>query len=454
MTTPRTARSDKETRGRKLLWTVSTAALVLAIIALLMSQVTTRGDSGTQSTPCPTATIYEAAAGLSAYELWKSVGNKGTLDEFLKSLVGEPGADGTNGTDGTTIYIGTNGITPLDGDDGASAYQLWLDAGNEGSADDFLASLEGADGAEGPSAYSIWLALGNEGKSEQDFIDALTGDNGTNGTNGTDGTNGTNGLNGINGESAYDLWHKYNADGDELTFLNSLIGPPGPSGAPGASGIPGQCAIGNIGPTGNPGADGADGLSAYQVWLAQPGNTGSPTDFFNSLHGPQGEKGAKGDTGSVGPAGPTGPTGPAGPTFSPSTVSYVMGGGTVNFGSTVAQQPTFSGQPQFYGNYVQVGDLVYFNVWVDMSNITYFGRGQYFVTLPFNSRYAYSTRAGRVIDEGASHDYALNGFVDAGSNVLLLTYDSGSSQAEFDYNSPITLAPTAEFYISGSFIKQ
>ena len=40
-------------------------------------------------------------------------------------------------------------IDGLTGADGKSAYQLWLDAGNTGTQEEFLASLKGADGAKG-----------------------------------------------------------------------------------------------------------------------------------------------------------------------------------------------------------------------------------------------------------------------------------------------------------------
>ncbi len=53
--------------------------------------------------------------------------------------------------------------------DANSAYDIWIEAGNEGTIDDFLASLEGGDGK---SAYEVWLDLGNTG-TEQDFIDSL-----------------------------------------------------------------------------------------------------------------------------------------------------------------------------------------------------------------------------------------------------------------------------------------
>lgn len=76
--------------------------------------------------------------------------------------------------------------------DGASAYEVWLSLGNVGTQQDFINSLKGAN-AVSKSAYDIWIDLGNVG-TEQDFINSLKGTNGTNGADGTDGTNGTNGT--------------------------------------------------------------------------------------------------------------------------------------------------------------------------------------------------------------------------------------------------------------------
>jgi len=58
-----------------------------------------------------------------------------------------------------------------EGHDGKSAYELWIDAGNEGSVEDFLNSLVGEDGK---STYELWLDLGNEG-TIADFIETLVG---------------------------------------------------------------------------------------------------------------------------------------------------------------------------------------------------------------------------------------------------------------------------------------
>src|SRR5262249_6488552 len=50
---------------------------------------------------------------------------------------------------------------------------------------------------------------------------------------------------------------------------------------------------GATGATGDTGATGADGASAYDVWLAD-GNTGTPSDFLDSLKGATGATGATG----------------------------------------------------------------------------------------------------------------------------------------------------------------
>ena len=119
-------------------------------------------------------------------------------DSTIYSSVYIGGADGANGADGV------DGMDGADGADGLSAYEIWLAAGNTGNEADFLASLigaageqgeagaqgpqgpeglqgpegeagaDGADGAAGLSAYEIWLELGNTGM-EEDFIAYLSG---------------------------------------------------------------------------------------------------------------------------------------------------------------------------------------------------------------------------------------------------------------------------------------
>ncbi len=83
--------------------------------------------------------------GKSAYEIWIDAGNTGTVEDFLDSLIGPKG------------------------DDGESAYQTWIGLGNVGSKQDFVNSLVGT---AGKSSYELWLELGNSGTA-QDFVDYL-----------------------------------------------------------------------------------------------------------------------------------------------------------------------------------------------------------------------------------------------------------------------------------------
>lgn len=190
-------------------------------LALVLS-----GCSGAaNSSPSPSAESAceaTALAGFSAYELWLSQGNSGTLTEFLAALVGEKGQDGYVGADGI------NGSPGLPGEPGKSAYQLWLDQGNTGTPDEFLNSLVGAagmTGLNGLSAYQLWIQVGHSG-TVQEFLDSLAGEPGPTGAPGIC-TNGEIGPMGPAGPA----------------------GPIGPSGSPGTAGAPGA-----------PGATGAQGI--------------------------------------------------------------------------------------------------------------------------------------------------------------------------------------------------
>ena len=131
------------------------------------------GDGTTRYKSLPY--ITGGADGKSAYQLWIEAGNLGTLEEFLESLIGEPGKSTYEiwlslGHEGTVVDF-IDSIKGDKGDQGYSAYELWLQEGHEGTVVDFLNSLIGK------SAYQIWISLGNEG-TEQDFIDSLKGDKG------------------------------------------------------------------------------------------------------------------------------------------------------------------------------------------------------------------------------------------------------------------------------------
>ena len=107
-------------------------------------------DAGAFALSSNLAIGFKGDEGDSAYQVWLNAGNIGTVDDYLASLKGEKG------------------------DNGDSAYQVWLDAGNTGTVEDFFLSLKGD---KGESAYQIWLNEGNTGTVE-DFLLSLKGEKG------------------------------------------------------------------------------------------------------------------------------------------------------------------------------------------------------------------------------------------------------------------------------------
>lgn len=235
-------------------------------LALLISQVINNGVS---------SGFLRGANGKSAYLLWLDAGNDGTEQDFLNSLKGMQGESGPAGNNGS---------------DGMSAYQIALKNGFSGTEVEWLNSLRGKDGAPGVqgvpgesgkdgqrgerglSAYEIAKNNGFDG-SEQDWLASLRGKDGVQGASGSNGSNGHDGL------SAYEIAKKNGFVGTEQEWLDSLKGVRGEAGK---SGIDGK--------TGAPGRDGSNGKSAYEIWLSQ-GNSGSEQDFINSLRGPKGDSG-------------------------------------------------------------------------------------------------------------------------------------------------------------------
>ena len=88
------------------------------------------------------------------------------------------------------------------GKDGKSAYELALEAGFEGTIEEWLASLkgdkgdtgeQGPKGDDGENAYDLAVLTGYVG-SMDDWLLSLKGEDGLNGINGTDGENGSDGF--------------------------------------------------------------------------------------------------------------------------------------------------------------------------------------------------------------------------------------------------------------------
>lgn len=146
--------------------------------------------------------------------------------------------------------------TMLKGDPGKSAYEVAVEAGFEGTVEEWLQSL---CGPAGKSAYQTAVDLGFEG-TEEEWLASL------------------HGADGSNGESAYDIAVQQGFVGTVDEWLASLHGAAGPQG--------------------EPGPQGPDGRSAYQV-AVDNGFVGTEEEWLASLKGKDGKDGKDGSGGGV-----------------------------------------------------------------------------------------------------------------------------------------------------------
>jgi hypothetical protein len=121
-------------------------------------------------------------------------------------------------------------------------------------------------------------------------------------------------------------------------------------------------------------------------------------------------------------------------------------------GGTLGTQPTFSSDPLFTGSYTKLGNLVHFQVDVDMDNITSFGTGQYFINLPFPAEHNYQFSDGCLHDFSTGDQYSIMGHVVAGANQLrLLSVASNGRHVPFTASVPVNLATTDNFHLAGTY---
>lgn len=129
--------------------------------------------------------------------------------------------------------------------------------------------------------------------------------------------------------------------------------------------------------------------------------------------------------------------------------SFTPSGGTLN-----GSQPTFNGNPPFIGIYSLVGDIVSFSINVNFTNITGFGTGQYYMTLPFASEQTIYFREGHIHDTSSNKNYGISGQVEAGTNIIKLFYTASNGQDDFfTHTNPVTLTTADHFHIQGTYIK-
>lgn len=127
-------------------------------------------------------------------------------------------------------------------------------------------------------------------------------------------------------------------------------------------------------------------------------------------------------------------------------------------GGSLGTAPTFTGAPLFSGSYVLVGNLVHFQIQVDFDNITSFGTGQYYVDLPFPSKYGYKFREGCLHDISTGKDYEIGGHVLPGQSRITLTSTDTQSGHVFDIpftsTAPVTLNVADNFHVAGTYITE
>lgn len=130
-------------------------------------------------------------------------------------------------------------------------------------------------------------------------------------------------------------------------------------------------------------------------------------------------------------------------------VAYQPGGGTI--GGT---QPVFPASA-IVGSYNRFGNMVHFSIRVTFTNITSFGTGQYYLTLPYPVRVPYDFREGCIHDVSAPAQFQISGHAVAGSTQLVLSasdkVSSGVQDVAFTYNFPVTLTTADSFHISGTY---
>ena len=142
--------------------------------------------------------------GKSAYQIWLELGNEGTEDDFFAWLKGEQGVQGEQGVpgaDGLTPFIGDNGNWWIsDIDTGVSASGVKGDQGETGpQGPQGEVGPQGDKGESGQDGVSVVVAsVNDEGKLILTLSNGQTIDCGV--VKGADGSNGENGSNGQNGQ--------------------------------------------------------------------------------------------------------------------------------------------------------------------------------------------------------------------------------------------------------------
>ncbi|WP_299072911.1 phage tail protein [uncultured Paraglaciecola sp.] len=216
--------------------------------------------------------IKNGEEGISAFQSWLNNGNTGDIDDFLADLNGSDGFDGNE-----WFYISSgapsSGIGKVN--DFALSTGRYVYQKTGASTWTYRYDLKGNTGSPGISAYQVWLNNGNSG-NESAFLADLNGNDGFDGNEWFYVSSGapSGGIGKVNDFALSTGRYVYQKTGASTwTYRYDLKGA---NGSNGSNGSPGSN-----------GSDGADGLSAYQIWLNN-GNSGSISAFLADLNGNDG----------------------------------------------------------------------------------------------------------------------------------------------------------------------
>ncbi len=144
-------------------------------------------------------------------------------EDWLKTIKGADGKDGTNGLSAFEIYKkyhpefkGTeedwiNSLGGATGSTGKSAYEIAKEHGYTGTEVEWLQTLVGSTGSTGKSAYEIAKEHGYTG-TEVEWLQTLVGSTGS------------------TGKSAYEIAKEHGYTGTETEWIQSLVGSTGAQG--------------------------------------------------------------------------------------------------------------------------------------------------------------------------------------------------------------------------------
>ena len=120
-------------------------------------------------------------------------------------------------------------------------------------------------------------------------------------------------------------------------------------------------------------------------------------------------------------------------------------------GGTSGSQPVFDPN-DLQGSFNRFGNMVHFQLNILFTNVTDFGTGQYYITLPYAPRTRYTFTGGQYDDDSQGRSYMIAGQVEPGSTTMWLAYLSSSGKWEpFTSSDPRNLATADKFDIAGTY---